>query len=87
MQETLQFHSLRGNYQTLIWKQADIAQPDLPDPKEHGWKKDTNGVLSIQWCSELVSRQLADILPENQTTRLQESDNDDDIQSDVDTEQ
>lgn len=82
----LKFHSLRANYQTLIWKQADIAEPDLPDPEDHGWKKDANGVLGIHWCSDFVPQQLADILSKSQTTRQQESDNDDDIiQSDVDS--
>ncbi|GFR79485.1 DNA damage-inducible protein DIN7 [Elysia marginata] len=45
------FHCLRANYQTLIWKQTDIAQPYIPDPEDHGWKTDGNGVLSIHWCS------------------------------------
>ncbi|GFS21420.1 DNA damage-inducible protein DIN7 [Elysia marginata] len=81
----LKFHCLRANYQTLIWKQADIAQPDIPDPEDHGWKTDGNGVLSIHWCTDLVPQQLADILSESHTTRQQESDYGDDIESDVDS--
>ncbi|GFR89989.1 hypothetical protein ElyMa_006138800 [Elysia marginata] len=81
----LKFHCLRANYQTLIWKQADIAQPDIPDSKDHGWKTDGNGVLSIHWCTDLVPQELADILSESHTTRQQESVYDDDIESDVDS--
>ena len=57
----------------------------LPDPEEHGWKKDANRVLSIHWCSDLVPQQIADILSKNQTTWQQESNNDDYIQSDEDS--
>ena len=62
-----------------------VFVPDLPDPEEHGWKEDANGILSIHWCSDLVPQLFADILLENQTTLQQESNNDDDIQSDVDS--
>ncbi|GFR68590.1 hypothetical protein ElyMa_002025600 [Elysia marginata] len=66
----LKFHCLR----------ADIAQPDIPDPEDHGY-----GVLSIHWCTDLVPQELADILSESHTTRQQESDYGDDIESDVDS--
>lgn len=33
----LKSHTDRANYQTYIWKQADIAIMDIPTPSEHGW--------------------------------------------------
>ena len=69
----------------MIWKEVDIAQTDLLDPEECGWKKDANGALSILWFFDLVHLQLADILSENQTTLKQEIDTDDDMQSNVDS--
>lgn len=69
-------YSIRANYQAMIWKQADIAQPDIPDLEGHGWKKDANDVLTIEWCEYLVPQQLADILTEEQSTE-QESDDED----------
>ncbi|GFS20985.1 metalloendopeptidase [Elysia marginata] len=64
---------------------ADIAQSDIPNPEDHEWKTDGNGVLSIHWCTDLVPQELADVLSESHTTRQQESDYDDDIESDVDS--
>ena len=46
--EALKNHTLIANYQAMIWKQADIAQPEIPDPVGNGWKQDTNGILSIE---------------------------------------
>ena len=30
-------HIKRANYQAHIWKQAHVANPDIPDPEGHGW--------------------------------------------------
>ena len=77
----LHMHCLRANYQAMIWKKADIAQPNIPGPQGHGWKKEDNGMLSIDWCKDLFPQQLADILSESQTD--QEQDSDDDVLSDT----
>ena len=40
------------NYQIAIWKNAHIAQPDIPHPWEnHGWTQKT-GVLEPLWFKE-----------------------------------
>ena len=66
--EALKNHILRANYQSMIWKQADNAQPDIPDPVGYGWVQDTNGILSIEWCTDLLPQQLADIVFDTNTS-------------------
>ena len=45
-------HIRRVNYQIAIWKNAHIAQPDIPHPWEnHGWTQKT-GVLEPLWFKE-----------------------------------
>ena len=39
-------HTKRANYQTLIWKHALEAQPNIPSPVENGWHHDKNGQLT-----------------------------------------
>ena len=62
----------------MIWKQADIAQPEIPDPVGIGWKQDTNGILSIEWCTDLLPQQLADIVFDT-NTNLGDQDDDEDL--------
>ena len=56
---------MRANYQAMIWRQAYIALPDIPQPSGYGWTLGANGVLSIDWCTDLVPQQLVDILHDN----------------------
>ena len=39
-------HTKSANYQTLIWKHALEAQPNIPSPVENGWHHDKNGQLT-----------------------------------------
>ena len=79
-QQALKMHSLRANYQAMIWKQADIAQPEISEPSCHGWTKSDNGILSINWCTDLFPQQLVDIMYDNQTTSEEKRATDDDYQ-------
>ena len=64
-QQALRMHIMRANYQAMIWRQAYIALPDIPQPSGYGWTLGANGVLSIDWCTHLVPQQLVDILHDN----------------------
>ncbi|GFR82592.1 hypothetical protein ElyMa_002366700 [Elysia marginata] len=75
-------HTLRANYQALIWKQADKIQPKISNPEFHCWKINDDGVLSIEWCKDLVPQQLADILSGTEDNKEQESNDEDLIPSD-----
>ena len=76
-------HILRANYQAMIWKQADIPQPEIPEPLSHGWTKSANGALSIDWCTDIFAQQLVDIfLYENQTCNVEERETEDDFEDD-----
>ena len=42
----------RANYQTAVWRRSFQANPDVPSPKDHGWKVEKlvdKEELSIDW--------------------------------------
>ena len=43
--DALKFHVKRAHYQALIWRQADVKLPELPDVETMGWAKDNSGEL------------------------------------------
>ena len=43
-QDALQQHLMRVHYQSMVWKQANIPIPVLPNPEDMGWTKH-NGEL------------------------------------------
>ena len=52
--DALYKHIARANYQSAIWKNALVCQPDIPDPVGHGWKMsklDRADVLAIDWMN------------------------------------
>ena len=79
-QQALKMHNLRANYHAMIWKQAHIAQPDFSEPSCYGWTKSDNGIVSINWCTDLFPQQLVDILYEKHTTNEEKRATDDDYQ-------
>ena len=61
-QQALRKHTLRANYQTMIWRHAHISHPDIPHPSGHGWTMNSDDILFIDWCTDPVPQQLVDIL-------------------------
>ena len=60
---TLRKHCMRANYQTLIWKKAHIPYPSLPKPEGHGWRRDRDGRLVIDWLEgDMMPHTVADIV-------------------------
>ena len=43
--DCLQLHIQRANYQTAVWRNCLEGQPDIPEPKGHGWTTDDKGML------------------------------------------
>ncbi len=41
---------------------------NIPDPVGYGWLHDTNGILSIEWCTYLLPQQLAGIVFDTNTS-------------------
>ena len=82
-QQALKMHSLRANYQAMIWRQADIPQPDISEPLSHGWTKSDYGALSIDWCVDLFPQQLVDILDLNQNDNAGEEQAEYDSEEDI----
>lgn len=75
--QVLDLHIKRANYQTLVWRSSVFQYPELPDPKENGWKAGQSGKLEIEWFGE-------DFLPRDLQDILSEIDNDDDDCEDED---
>ena len=62
-EDALRMHYMRTNYQAMIWKNADTANPEIPAPEGHGWTFDSSGILTIDWSrSPVLPQQLVDIL-------------------------
>ena len=58
----MRLHIMRANYQTLIWRQSDIAYVDIPSPIGNGWMTDEGGHLIVQWTDgDIMPQQLIDI--------------------------
>ena len=72
----------RVNYQVAIWKQALLAQPEIPDPSDnHGWIWKEN-ILEPKWTSgNILPQQIVDVLDE-QIHPDDDDDDDDDGDSD-----
>jgi hypothetical protein len=62
-QDALSFHIKRANYQAYIWKQALVADPQLPTADGQGWKLEEGKLKPVlvsleaipKACKELVS--------------------------------
>lgn len=68
----LREHVARSNYQTRIWKLANVAIYEIPKPLEgHGWKEDGEPL----WCADemILPQKRIDVL-ERDATELEESD-------------
>ena len=49
--DSLREHVQRGSYQVVIWKQAHVTEPDVPNPRTgHGWALKDN-ILEPLWTS------------------------------------
>ena len=68
----LREHVARTNYQTRVWKMANVAIYEIPKPWEgHGWREDGEPL----WCADemILPQKLIDVL-ERDATELEESD-------------
>ena len=50
--DQLQQHGKRCNYQSYVWNQALLADPDIPPPCGHGWLL-RDDLLKIQWTKNM----------------------------------
>lgn len=49
-QDALIKHTQRSNYQAAVWRNALVAEIELPSPENHGWQITDNNI-SIDWMS------------------------------------
>ena len=48
-EDCLLMHAMRANYQAGIWRASLQQHPQIPSPLDHGWAKNENDQLTIQW--------------------------------------
>ena len=48
-EDCLFMHAMRANYQTGIWRRSLKQHPQVPSPVEHGWARDDEGQLTVEW--------------------------------------
>ena len=79
----LEQHVLRSNFQTRIWKLANIPKPSVPRADEgHGWIQE-DGVMMPKWTEgEVMPRQLIDLLGDELESE-NKSDSDSDSESEL----
>lgn len=61
--DALRLHLMRVHYQTMVWRKAHCAIPELPAPVDMGWKRDDSGLQPIlmslspipESCLEMIS--------------------------------
>ena len=59
---SLKQHIKRVNYQTAIWKGANVPLLEIPSVEEHGWKLGDGGIEPV-WCEgPVMPRELSDLL-------------------------
>ena len=48
-QDCLFMHAMRANYQAGIWRGSLQQHPQVSSPVEHGWAKNDDGQLTVEW--------------------------------------
>ena len=48
-EDCLFLHAMRANYQAGIWRGSLQQHPQVPSPVEHGWVRDVDGQLTLEW--------------------------------------
>ena len=82
--DSLKQHIKRSNYQSYIWKNANIAFQELPSLLESGWTKES-GTLEILWNeSNIVPPELESVATKIGNTEENDDRDGDDRESDND---
>lgn len=45
--DAIRLHIARAHYQSLVWKQANVTDPVLPEPQQSGWKLERNTLVPV----------------------------------------
>ncbi|MES9881148.1 MAG: hypothetical protein ABW185_09730, partial [Sedimenticola sp.] len=60
--DALRFHVMRVNYQTMIWRQACCAAPELPAPDSMGWKCADGNLVPILMSRNPIPAACLDVI-------------------------
>ena len=86
---SLAMHIRRVNYQCLVWNNAHLATPTLPEPADgHGWCL-VDGHIDYQWTDgDVVPVELADLLVDEGTAEMSDIDDAEDcnLENSIDSE-
>ena len=79
----LQQHIRRVNYQVGVWKRANRANPDVPDPTDgHGWTMNGDSLEPLWTDAEILPQSLVDIMQESVDSDEESELDDDQLPSD-----
>lgn len=45
--DAIRLHIESAHYQSLVWKQANVTDPVLPEPQQSGWKLERNTLVPV----------------------------------------
>ena len=64
---SLRKHIQRANYQAMIWKQSDCNYQELTIKEYHGWNKNGDGNLVVDWNdADVFPKNIVDILTQKE---------------------
>jgi hypothetical protein len=73
-------HCQHANYQAFIWNNAHIANPEIPSPLVHGWTKNADGLLTVEWIEgDLMPMAITEILADEGSSTEKEEVADEDV--------
>ena len=84
MYSTLENHVKRVNYKVGIWKISHMANPEVPNPEEHGWKM-VDGMLQPQWFQDRAIPEKLEELEKRDLCKDDESDSENEYLFDSET--
>ena len=61
-QDALHQHLLRAHYQALMWKMANIANPDISSPLTCGWHLKENKLMPVLMTKEPITAEYVTIV-------------------------
>ena len=77
---SLRKHCQRVNYQSYMWKNAHIAQLQLPSPIGCGWRMDAEGKLTVDWIEDALPQQLVEEMSQDASAEKPQTETDEYIE-------
>ena len=60
--DALKHHIKRAHYQSLVWKQSNVATPELPSATESGWREQNQKLLPVLMTKSVIPRACTEMI-------------------------